>query len=356
MIYVNSRFFSQDITGVQRFGIELSGKLHELRDDIVFLAPKNIRSNDITRRLNVEVIGSRTGHAWEQLDLPAYLRTKGEPLLVNLCNTAPIFYRNKIITLHDAAYKRFPASYSFKFRQAYNLLIPRLVATSRAVLTVSQFAKSELAHFFNLRRVQCHVIYNAASDTFHYENGDVQREQCFPTYFLAVASQQHHKNFEGLIEAFASLPEEIQAMVRLKIVGSRHKNYQGADSILSSAATAKNVEFLGRVDDDALSALYRGAAAFVFPSFYEGFGIPPIEAQASGCPVIASSAGAMPEVLQDSVIYFDPYDRNSLVDALRFVIENPLARENYVAAGYKNIARFSWEKSALRLSGIIDNL
>ncbi|EMH4030279.1 Partial mannosyltransferase B [Klebsiella oxytoca] len=356
MIYVNSRFFSQDITGVQRFGIELSGKLHEQRDDIVFLAPKNIRFNDITRRLNVEVIGSRTGHTWEQLDLPAYLRAKGSPLLVNLCNTAPIFYRNKIITLHDAAYKRFPASYSFKFRQAYNILIPRLVVTSRAVLTVSQFAKSELEHFFNLHRVQCHVVYNAASDIFHYENGEERREQCYPEYFLAVASQQYHKNFEGLIEAFTSLPEDMQTKVKLKIVGSRHKNYQGANSILSSVATAKNVEFLGRVDDDALSALYRGAAAFVFPSFYEGFGIPPIEAQASGCPVIASSAGAMPEVLQDSVIYFDPYDRNSLVDALRFVIENPFARENYVAAGYKNIARFSWEKSALRLSDIIDNL
>lgn len=348
MIFVNSRFFSQEVTGVQRFGIELSQKFYALRDDIVFLAPKNIKHNEITRRLNIEVIGSRTGHAWEQLDLPSYLRSQGSPLLINLCNTAPIFYRNKIITLHDAAYKRFPASYSFKFRQAYNLLIPRLVATSRAVLTVSQFAKSELEHFFNLHNVPCHVIYNAASDIFHHEDGERQNEKRSPPYFLAVASQQYHKNFEGLIEAFISLPEQMREMVRLKIVGSRHKNYQGADSILSSVAAAKNVEFLGRVDDEALSALYRGAAAFVFPSFYEGFGIPPIEAQASGCPVIASSAGAMPEVLQDSVIYFDPYDRNSLVDALRFVIENPFARENYVAAGYKNITRFSWEKSALR--------
>lgn len=152
MIYINSRFFSQEITGVQRFAIELSQKLYEQRDDVVFLAPVNIKYNEVTKRLNIKTVGKKSGHLWEQYDLPLYLKSIGSPLLINFCNTAPLFYKNKIITLHDVAYKRFPQSYSFKFRQAYNFIIPRLIASSRAVLTVSQFAKSELKHFLHCPR------------------------------------------------------------------------------------------------------------------------------------------------------------------------------------------------------------
>jgi len=353
MIYINSRFFSQEITGVQRFAIELSQKLYEQRDDVVFLAPVNIKYNEITKRLNIKTVGKKSGHLWEQYDLPLYLKSIGSPLLINFCNTAPLFYKNKIITLHDVAYKRFPQSYSFKFRQAYNFIIPRLIASSRAVLTVSQFAKSELKHFFALPEERCHVIYNAASSLFHPGISESDADAA-PKYFLAVASQQYHKNFEALISAFAHLP--VQAGFKLKIVGSAHKNYQGVQNIIASSSLVNNVEFLGRVDDESLSELYRRAFAFVFPSFYEGFGIPPIEAQASGCPVIASSAAAIPEILADSVIYFDPLDRNSLVDALRLSIENQSQRQRYVEAGYKNAARFSWGNSASSLNRIIDNL
>ncbi len=353
MLYVNARFFSQEVTGVQRFAIELSQKLCEQRDDVVFLAPEKIKHNEVTKHLNVKVIGKNSGHFWEQYDLPSYLRDIDNPLLVNFCNTAPLFYKNKVITLHDVAYKRFPQSYSFKFRGAYNFIIPRLIASSRAVLTVSQFAKSELEHFFNLPKEHCYVVYNAASDLFHPQM-QAKENHAPEKYFLAVASQQYHKNFEGLIAAFACLPECLG--FKLKIVGAQHKNYQGVESILASSTSINHVEFLGRVDDDTLSELYRRAFAFVFPSFYEGFGIPPLEAQASGCPVIASSAAAMPEVLQDSVIYFDPYDRNSLVNALKSSIENQSGRHRFVEAGYKNAARFSWESSASCLNSIINAL
>ncbi|WP_321147895.1 glycosyltransferase family 4 protein, partial [Serratia marcescens] len=236
---------------------------------------------------------------------------------------------------------------------SYNFIIPKLIANSRAVLTVSQFAKNELEYFFNIPKERCHVIYNAASSLFHPKVG--AKDSVVPEkYFLAVASQQYHKNFEGLIAAFACVPE--QSGFKLKIVGAQHKNYQGVESIFASSSSVNNVEFLGRVDDHTLSELYRRAFAFVFPSFYEGFGIPPLEAQASGCPVIASSAAAMPEVLQDSVIYFDPHDRNSLVNALESAIENQSERQRYVEAGYKNVARFSWENSASCLNRIIKGL
>jgi len=353
MLYINARFFSQDVTGVQRFAIELSKSLAKKREDVVFLAPHDVNMRSIDGTFTVKIIGKHTGHLWEQYDLPRYLRSIGSPLILNLCNMAPIFYRNKIITLHDVAYKRFPQSYSFQFRQVYNFIIPRLIQRSRAIFTVSEFAKVELSHFFGISKKQLHVIYNAASDIFHPDiisNPGLSGEK----YFLTVASQQYHKNFEGLISAFLQFPNDEN--VKLKIVGSQHKNYQGVESIRAAADSAPNVQFLGRVDDNKLAELYRGALAFVFPSFYEGFGIPPIEAQASGCPVIASSSAAMPEVLGNSVIYFDPYDRNSLVDALTLAVGSESERQKLIDTGLINSSRFSWDKSATDVSNIIDNL
>ena len=123
MLFVNARFLTQHITGVQRYAIEISKQLKfKLRDGVVFLSPKNIVHNEIARNLGVRVIGKNSGHIWEQLDLPVYIKREGGPLLLNLANTAPVFYKNKICVVHDIAYERFPQTFDWKFRLFYKFL------------------------------------------------------------------------------------------------------------------------------------------------------------------------------------------------------------------------------------------
>ena len=151
MLTVNSRFLTQNITGVQRFAIEISKQLKKLLNSkIQFVAPKNIIHKDLAEELDVKVIGYNTGHLWEQIDLPLYLSSIGKPLLLNLSNTAPLFYKNKIVTIHDVAFKRFPQTYSFKFRMFYNLLIPIILKNSKHILTVSEFSKNEINKIYGI--------------------------------------------------------------------------------------------------------------------------------------------------------------------------------------------------------------
>lgn len=347
MIYINARFLTQDITGVQRFAAELCLQLARLRDDVIFLSPRDIKQVDIASRLNVKVVGSRSGHLWEQWDLPFFLWKKGSPLLVNLGNTAPLLYLNKVMTLHDISYLRYPKTYSWSFRHYYRILMPLLLKTCKNLLTVSDFSKSEICLEYGFPIEKIHVIHNAVSGKF----SEKHEAKIRGGYFLAVSSHHYHKNFNGLLTAFNKLPEKYK--MHMVVAGSTHPNYQRLEF---EKNLSNKVSFVGRVSDEELVDLYRNAFCFLFPSLYEGFGLPPLEAQACGCPVIASNAAAIPEVLGESAILVDPLNNEALTEAMEKVLLNPKLRESLIEAGTKNIERFSWLLSARELSYVIDNV
>lgn len=166
MIYVNARFLTQKITGVQRFSIEISKKLKEKIPNIVFISPKNIIHHDLAQQLDVRIIGNTQGHLWEQVSLPVFLLTQKKPLLINLANTAPIFYKNKISTIHDIAVERFPENFSFLFKKYYQFIIPTILENSKLIFTVSEFSKSEISEHFNINKNKIDVIYNAVNSEF----------------------------------------------------------------------------------------------------------------------------------------------------------------------------------------------
>lgn len=349
MIYVNARFLTQEMTGVQRFAEQICLALQSVRDDVVFLSPANIKRIDTAQKLNVKVIGTRTGHLWEQIDLPRYLKKNDDPLLLNLGNTGPILYRNQIITQHDVTYKRFPQSYSWKFKVIYNALVPVLLRNAKSIITVSQFSKDEILKVYSFDKNDIDVIYNSAS---HYVKSDEKKERK-ERYFLAVSSANFHKNFHGLISEFLSISKNVD--IKLKIIGGISKNFTSID-FDSLVKSDERIQFLGRVSDTELSELYTNAVAFVFPSFYEGFGIPPLEAQACGCPVVSSNMASMPEVLGNSALFFDPLVRGEMSAALELLEGDNELREKLIMLGYENIKRFSWDKSAKELSSIINRI
>ncbi len=353
MIVVNARFLTQELTGVQRFAEQISLALRELRDDIVFVSPGDIKNTKAAELLNVKVVGHRTGHQWEQRDLPKYLKANGNPLLINLGNTAPLWYKNKVVTHHDVTYKKFPQSYSRKFRLMYNLLIPIMLKNSRALLTVSEFSKKEITTAYGYNPKNTFVIANAVSDLFSRRSVE-SASNTDERFLLAVSSPNYHKNFHGLLAAFSAACQNTD--VKLKIIGGKNKNFSGMDFSGNDENAMKNVEFLGRVTDEELVAIYQRALAFVFPSFYEGFGIPPLEAQACGCPVVSSNQASLPEVLADSALYFNPYKHQEMVDALNRIINDESLREQLKEKGYNNIGHYSWLESARKLENIITQL
>lgn len=345
-VYVNARFLCQPITGVQRFAEQISMELKKLDPAIRFVCHKGVLRPEVAERLEVVETGRLTGQAWEQIELPAFLRKRKAPLLLSLCSTGPVAYANQVFTHHDITYVRHPESFSFAFRMLYSTLIPALARRSQAVITVSEFSKNELVGHLRVAPEKVHVVSNAVDDRFG--QADVSSGIRRP-YFLAVSSNSSHKNFEGLVEAYRRLPD--RADVDLRIVG-------GYSSTLRQKRISppEGAVFMGRCTDDELIELYRGAMAFVFPSFYEGFGIPPLEAQACGTPVLASTGGAIPEVLRDSALYFDPADTNAITLGMSRLIRDADLRRDLSDSGSKNVSRFSWSASAAAVHQLLLSL
>lgn len=348
MIYINCRFLTQPITGVQRYAIELSLRLKQMDTSIMFVCPHNVLHEDIFKKLDAKIIGKKTGHLWEQIDLPLFLKKSGNPILVNLCNTAPVFYKNKICVLHDIIYKLFPQSCSILFRSWYSILIPRVVRTSRKLVSVSKFSRKEISNHFQYPENEIEIVYNAVSKNFH----PTEKKKKVKPYLLAVSSVTYHKNYNRMIKAFIELYNSKSIDISLFVIGGTNNSFAKQSYETDNIP----VYFQGRVSDNELIELYQNAEAFVFPSLYEGFGIPPLEAQACGCPVISSNTSAMPEILENSAIYFDPKNTNDIQNAMSSIIYDTQLKNTLIERGHENASRFSWDKSAQKLYQIILDL
>lgn len=334
MLIVNARFLAQALTGVQRYAIEISKRLKKFDPTIIFVAPKNILHLDIAKELDVQIIGTKAGYFWEQIELPLYLKSIGSPLLFSPANMAPIFYKNKIVSLHDIAFVKFPSGFSWKFKLIYRLFIPLILASSKKIITISQFSKKEIIDHYSLSAEKIVVIYNGIDEKFYHLPDTEHKEE----YLLGVSSLDSRKNFKGLIEAFIKLNHP---SLILYIIGDQNNAFKNMDVM-----TDKRIKFLGRVSDEKLIDYYSGALAFIYPSFYEGFGFPPLEAMACGAAVICSNTASLPEVGGDAVMYINPYDTNDIRDKMLMVIENEKLREEMVQKGLQHVKQFSWDQAA----------
>ncbi len=347
MVLINARFLMQQTTGVQRFAAEITRNLLVLRDDVTLIAPVGELIDYGLDPKRIEQCGKLGGHLWEQLELPRVARARNE-LIVNLTSTGPMWHRPQISTHHDITYVRHPDSFSAKFRALYSFLVPRVIASSDALITVSEFSRGELASHFGVPPTSFEVIGNGVDERFR-----PRTEGSRPglPYFLAVSSPNAHKNFRRMLAAFERFSEQTPD-IELLVVGSQKPSFSRQEY----NQPGPRVKFLGRIDDDELIRLYSEALAFVFPSLYEGFGIPPLEAQQCGCPVIAEIAASMPEVLRDSALYFDPYSEIDIAVAMDRIANEPELRAQLKEAGFKNASRFSWLTSAESVSRLIDRL
>ncbi|MHC0448121.1 glycosyltransferase family 4 protein [Flavobacterium sp. 3-218] len=342
MIIVNSRFLTQPITGVQRFAIEISRELKKMNVKILFLTPKNIVHHQLATELNAQVLGRLTGHLWEQLELYSYVSRKNA-LLISLCNTGPLFLRNQIVTIHDIAYKICPEWFSKSFVFFYNFLIPQLLKVSKAVITVSSSSKKELVEKLNVSEEKITVVYNAVAPIFQEENVSkmsLSKIGVEGNYILTVSSHHPRKNFERLVQAFRKMENK---NLKLCIIGNINKDFNSDTKVLDD-----NIFYLNDVSDKELVAYYKFAKLFVFPSLYEGFGIPIIEAMSQNTKVCVSDIPVFREICGEDAIYFDPYDIDDIANKIIISLS-----ESHFKSSYKELSKFSWEESAVKILSII---
>jgi glycosyltransferase involved in cell wall biosynthesis len=303
------------------------------------------------RQIEARCLGTRSGasHAWEQLRLPLAAR---DGLLLNLTGSAPWFASRQVCMLHDAAPFDCPQSYTWAFRTWYQRLFRRVAARAELVLTVSRFSQGRLAAVLGLPAQRIRVIPNGGDhlqDTVP-EPGVLARLGLQPgRYLLTVGSQNPHKGHAGLAQAFEALPPE--PGLRLVVVGGADPRvFAGILPPVSGGAVVRT----GPLSDGELKALYQHALALIFPSRYEGFGLPPIEAMSAGCPVAVARAGALPEVCADAALYFEPDDAASLGAALRSLIDDAALREQLRVRGHARAGQFRWQSSAVTLAHAIE--
>jgi glycosyltransferase involved in cell wall biosynthesis len=355
IIYLNGRFVTQSITGVQRTAYEIVSALDKLIDkgeiDGEKIEFRLIYSGVIINPIELKHIklikkGILKGNLWEQFELPFYT---GSNLLISMCTVSTLFKRNQVVFVHDASFAVNPQFFSFLFRTWYNFAISMLGKITRQIITVSNFSKSELNHHVGISTEKIAIIYNAADHILTYGDPDDQFKQkinALKPYCLAVSSLSANKNFSGLSEAVQQIDFEKYHML---IAG-------GVASTLQQATPDPSVTYLGYVTNAELKYLYTNASLFLFPSFYEGFGIPPLEAMLCGCPAAVSNTSSLPEILGDAVAYFNPYEPDSIAHKINTLLNNPTLLAVLKHKGYDKATQYNWKKSALQLFNIIRSI
>ena len=339
MVYANARFLTQRMTGVQRYAMEISRELRKLRKGIRFISPKNVLHRELASELEAEEYGKLTGHFWEQVELPAYLNSRGTPLLVNFAATAPVLYRNQLTTIHDLAFLRNPGWFSKSSSYYYRFLIPLVARRLPRIITVSEFSKGEIVNLLHVPEERIKVIPNGVSSIFTPANGDSNE---YGDYILTISALNPRKNLRRLFEAYRILD---MGNTKLVVVGEENRVF-GGEGLKELIQSSDGIVHHRIVDDQMLLRLYRNARIMVYPSLYEGFGLPPLEAMGCGCPVVVSNATSLPEVCGDAAFYVDPYKVESIAEGMCKVLTDDSLRQSLIRKGLGRAKMFTWEQSA----------
>ncbi|HLF89018.1 MAG TPA: glycosyltransferase family 1 protein [Anaerolineales bacterium] len=324
-VIVNGRFLSRRITGVERYGREILRCLES-----------RVRAVQSGRWVR-----GPGGYFWEQFLLPGMVKT--DEILWSPANIGPIMVKNQVLTLHDLSALEHPEWYRPMFGLWYRLFIPLLVRRVRYVVVSSAHVRAKVLARFSLSpNVVVTIPAGINPDRFHPNHplpgGDTRR------FILFVGSLQPRKNLGILLEAWKTVSCH-HPDISLWIAGEQDIVFRP----LLENMHGERVRYLGYVPDNDLPGLYVGALAFVMPSFDEGFGLPVLEAMACGTPVIAARSGALPEVVRDAGMLFDPVNADQLAELLDSCLSDESLRDSLIERGFMRVKAFSWPHAAEKL-------
>jgi glycosyltransferase involved in cell wall biosynthesis len=296
----------------------------------------------------------------EQIHVPWTLRREGVTLFHAPHYVLPPLVRcRSVVTIHDCIHLMFPQYLPNRFALAYaRTSITMAARRANRVLTVSESSKRDILRFVDVPADRIDVIYNAYDERFGVEprEEDVvrvrERYQLHDEFVLYAGNVKPHKNLARLIEAFHLVRSRGLDHLKLVLIGDEISRYAALRRAVHRYQLHKYVRFLGYLPEETLAVMYRLAGVFVFPSLYEGFGLPPLEAMASGTPVVTSNVSSLPEVAGDAALLVDPYDPSAIADGIYKVLTDETLRRDLRQKGLARARQFSWEDSVRRVREI----
>jgi len=322
---VNGRYLLQRLTGIQRYAHEIVSRWE----------PVPIHKPSVGGK-------GASGHLWEQFRLPTLARGP----LWSPGTTGPLAVRRQVVTIHDTAFVDHAECFSKLFAAWYQWLVPRLARRVRRIITVSQFSKQRIIEVCRVPEEKVEVILSGVGPQFQPQPAELlahaRTELKLPErYVLCVCSLEPRKNLRRLLEAWSRMPAR-PANLHLVLAGAKGNIFHD----LEFDAAPANVQLAGYVGDDLLPALYAGAEFFAFPSLYEGFGLPVLEAMASGTPVLCSNSTSLPEVAGDAAVLVDPLQVESIAAALQRLADDSTLRATLRERGLARAKTFNWNSAA----------
>lgn len=333
-IAINGHFRHQVVKGVQRYAYEIIREFGRQNRSYRYVDPPATLSSNEVHQL------------WMQGVLP--LKLNRNELLWSPTNIGPVFCKKQVITLHDIADRLYPHWFNDRYIQWRDFILPPLLKRVKGIITVSKYSRETIIEQFPGTKNKITVIYNGVQTDHFYprptEETEGLREEfgLHKSFVITVGSLDPRKNIEGLLKAWNQLPPDTRKETELVVVGGRGQSiaFQVEEEIDDS------VRFLGYVRDEALPGLYSAARAFVYPSLFEGFGLPVLEAMACRTPVITSNTTSLKELADQNALTVDPRKTNEITDALVEIIDSDDLREQLTARGYEYAQDFQWSKSA----------
>jgi glycosyltransferase involved in cell wall biosynthesis len=345
------------------YNINLMDKLNRY---LLFLPDENISDLNPGDNIDIKLISEdRRENFWEEIDIPNILTNTSMDVYHVPQNgiglpkekTCPF-----VITLHDVIPYKLPETVGPQYLKIYTKEIPEIVPACDAIITVSEYSKIDIAKTLNFPEDKIFVTHLAAEDIYFPQNKNKCKDFVKSKYgiddkfILYVGGFSPRKNIKGLIQAFSKIKSKFNENYKLVILGKKGRSYYDYRDLAHSLSIKDDVIFTGYVPVEELPTFYNAASMLCYPSFYEGFGLPPLEAMACGTPVISSNLTSIPEILGEDAIYIDPYDVDDMAEKLLMLVEDEKLRLNMAFKGLTRSTMYSWKRTALETIDVLSKI
>jgi len=346
-------------TGIGTYTNQLILSLNntDFDNNYLIFMPQCDSINNLKSNFKTELVESTSSNSfWDDVNVPNILNNADIDLYhvpQNGVGLSENIKCKKVITLHDIIPLKMPETVSDRYLKIFNDELPKILDNCDGIITVSNFSKNDIAKEFNFPSENIYVTPLAAEDIYRPMSKCNSKDLITKKYgiqedfILYVGGFSPRKNILGLIEAYSNLPVKLKKTFKLVITGKKGPSYYKYKSRAEELQVSNNVIFTDFVPIEDMPLFYNATEVLVYPSFYEGFGLPPIEAMACGTPVIASNVTSLPEVCYESALFINPNDIDSLSYDIERVLSNSLLRLTMVKKSLTRSKDFSWNKTAL---------
>lgn len=300
---------------------------------------------------------------WDQYQMPQKAKFAQVDILHQPCFSAPIFYSGKVVvTIHDIIAILYGKDIPLFSRQFFSKIMPFSYRRADKIIAISEHTKKDIIKYLKISPEKIIVIHSAADEMFN--KGNISQEkilamkkkyQINKNYLLHIGTLNPRKNLQFLIKVFSQVVNNLPDF-QLVITGKKGWYYQGLFDQVKNLGLEDKVIFTGYIKDIDKPIFYQGATLFVFPSLYEGFGLPPLEAMSCGCPVISSNTSSLPEVIGNAGILLSPNDELSWVRSIKMILEDKKLQKNLAKQGLEQAAKFSWSRTAQETLRVYEEL